>query len=287
MALRDAREAASAVHRFRRTGDNKGGLLRMASADRAARLLLSSPLTWLAVATVIGLEAAFFVWFQPSLIMLAAALALGLLALIAWPVIFKHSGSYLQQLYSWAEDLESIRKEEMATLSGDFDELGFEQGNVQMKQLHEKFSNLVEVLKRRLNAGEMTYGRYLAMAEQVYLSALDNLHEVAVALRSVSTINRDHIRGRLSEIRNTGSPTPEQEQEFTALQHRDSLLEEQTHRATRLIAQNEAAMTVLDKTAAALADTRTGKGHADMDAEAAMAELEMLANRAGKYAVDA
>ncbi len=259
----------------------------MASADRVTRLLLSSPLTWLAVATVIGLEAAFVAWFQPSLIMLAAALALGLLASIAWPVIFVRSGGYLRQLYSWAEDLESIRKEMMATLSSDFDELGFEQGNVQMKQLHEKFSNLVEVLKRRLNAGELTYGRYLAMAEQVYLSGIDNLQEVAVTLRSVSTIDRDHIESRLSELRNAGAPTPEQEQEFTALQSRDSLLDEQTGTATRLIAQNEAAMTVLDQTAAALAKARTGKGHADMDAEAAMAELEMLANRAGKYAIDA
>jgi hypothetical protein len=287
LALWDTREAAPAVHRFRRTGDNKGGLLRMASADRVTRLLLSSPLTWLAVAAVIGLEAAFFAWFQPSLIMLAAALALGVLALIAWPVIFVRSGGFLKQLYRWTEDLESIRKGKMATLSGDFEELGFKQGTMQMKQLREKLSNLVEVLKRRLDAGEMTYGRYLSMAEQVYLSALDNLHEVAVALRSVSTIDRDHIRARLGELRNAGEPTPEQEQEFTALQHRDSLLEEQTRRATRLIAQNEAAMTVLDKTAAALAETRTGKGHADMDAEAAMAELEMLANRAGKYAVDA
>ncbi len=256
----------------------------MASTDRVARLLLSSPLTWLAVATVIGLEAAFFAWFQPPLSMLAAALVLGLLALIAWPVVFTRSDSFLKKLYRWTEDLESIRKNKMAMLSSDFEELGFEQGTMQMRQLREKLSNLVEVLKRRLDAGEMTYGRYLSMAEQVYLSALDNLHEVAVALRSVSTIDRDRIRARLGELRSVGTPTPEQEQEFTALQHRDSLLEDQTHRATRLIAQNEAAMTVLDKTAAALADARIGKGQADMGAEAAMAELEMLANRAGKYA---
>ena len=259
----------------------------MASADRVTRLLLSSPLTWLVIATVIGLEGAFFVWFQPSLIMLGAALALGVASLVAWSVIFRKSDNFLRQLYSWADDLESIRKEMMATLSSDFEELGFEQGNVQMKQLHEKFRNLVEVLKRRLNAGELTYGRYLAMAEQVYLSAIDNLQEVAVTLRSVSTIDRDHIERRLGEIRNTGAPTPEQEQEFIALQSRDSLLDEQTGTATRLIAQNEAAMTVLDQTAAALAKARMGKGHADMDADMAMEELEMLANRAGKYAVDA
>ncbi len=256
----------------------------MANADRVTRLLLSSPLTWLALATVIGLEAAFFVWFQPPLIMLGAALALGALASIAWPVIFTRSDSFLQRMYRWTEGLESIRNEEMATLSSDFDELGFEQGNVQMKQLHEKFSNLVEVLKRRLNSGELTYGRYLAMAEQVYLSAMDNLNEVAVALRSVSTIDPDHIERRLGEIRNTDAPTPEQEQEYTALQSRDSLLDEQTRTATRLISQNEAAMTVLDKTAAALAKARMGKGHADMDASVAMDELELLANRAGKYA---
>lgn len=270
-----------------RPAKGSGGVFLMANADRVTRLLLTSPLTWLAVATVTGLEAAFITWFEPPLVMLAAALGLGLVSLIAWPLIYTRSGSFLQQLYRWTEDLESIRKDKMAMLAADFEELGFEQGAAQMTQLREKLNNLVEVLKRRLDAGEMTYGRYLAMAEQVYLSALDNLHEVAVSLRSVSTIDRKHIEKRLDEIRRAGAVTAELEQEFAALQHRDSLLEKQTLRASRLVAQNEEALTVLDETAAALAETRTGKGEADMDAEAAMAELEKLASRASKYAVDA
>ena len=43
-------------------------------------------------------------------------------------------------------------------------------------------------------------------------------------------------------------------------------------------------MTVLDKTSTALAETKTDKAHAVMDAESAMAELEILAKRASKYA---
>ncbi len=43
-------------------------------------------------------------------------------------------------------------------------------------------------------------------------------------------------------------------------------------------------MTVLDKTATALAETKTGKGQATMDPKAAIAELERLAKQAGAYA---
>jgi hypothetical protein len=57
----------------------------MAFGESAVRLLLSSPFTWLALATVVGLEAVFFAWFWPSATMGSAALALGGAALLAWP----------------------------------------------------------------------------------------------------------------------------------------------------------------------------------------------------------
>jgi hypothetical protein len=50
------------------------------------------------------------------------------------------------------------------------------------------------------------------------------------------------------------------------------------------LAQNETAMTLLDKTAGILADTKTEKGQASVDAETAMMELERIAKQTNKYA---
>lgn len=256
----------------------------MAQGDRLFKALLSHPLTWVAVATVMALEGAFMTWFRPSLTMTAAALALGALSLGLWPLLCLRSPALTERLYRLPKELALEQQAKLQALARDFQELEFEQGAAQLRLLKQKFDNLAEVLKRRLNAGEMTYGRYFAMAEQVYLSALDNLHEAAVALRSVSTIDPDYIQARLQELRKTRAPSSDQDQEFTALRNRSTLFDEQRQRVDRLIAQNEAAMTVLDKTSTALAETKTDKAHAAMDAESAMAELELLAKRVSKYA---
>lgn len=216
--------------------------------------------------------------------MAIVALAVGAVSFVAWPLLFVRSESFARRFHRLPESVHADQDDKLQTLVTDFDELDFGQGAAQLRMLREKFENLSEIMKRRLNAGELTYARYLGMAEQVYLSALDNLHEVAVALRSVSTINPDYIESRLRELGSFEQGSREQHEESVALQERSSLYDEQQQRVTLLIAQNESAMTVLDKTATALAGTKTGKGQATMDAEAAIAELERLAQRAGAYA---
>ncbi len=176
------------------------------------------------------------------------------------------------------EDLERQRD-----LEADLSELQYPQGIEQLRMLRQKLDNLTEVLKRRLNAGELTFGRYLLAAQQVYLSAVDNIHDVAVVLRSVSTIDQAHIDDRLSELRKLTEPTEEQIKEVASLEQRNSLLDQQMTKVADLMSQNESAMTVLDKTAAAFAETKTGTGRAALEIEEAVKALETLAKRAHKY----
>jgi hypothetical protein len=256
----------------------------MAQGNSAIRTTFSHYLTWAALAVVAGLEVGFFQWFRPSLIMGAVALGLGVLCLLLWVPIFLRSGAYSQSVYRWIEAQEAAQLAKLEGLAADFDELAFDKGGVQLRLLRDKLESLTQVLKRRLDSGEMTYGRYLGMAQEVYGATLDNLHEVAVALRSVSTIEPAYLRSRLDELGRLGSLSSDQEREVTALEERNRLLEATDKRVARLMAQNESALTVIDQTSAALAATRTEQGNATLDAETAMAELEELAGRAGKYA---
>lgn len=258
----------------------------MAQTGSTAGRLLSHYLTWAAIAVVGGLEAGFFYWFRPSIIMAAAALTLGLVLLGLWFPIFRRSSAFSSTVYQWIEAEQATQNARLEELESDFHELDFGQGASQISLLRDKLGNLSEILKRRLDSGELTYGRYLGMAQEVYGAALDNLYDVAVALRSVSTIDVDYIGKRLQELDREGDPTADQEREYKALHERNALLEDQTRRVAQLMAQNESAMTVIDQTAAALAATRTSPGHAKLDADTAMAELEQLAARAGKYAAD-
>ncbi len=256
----------------------------MAQGSGAIRTIFTHHLTWAALAVVAGLEVGFFYWFRPSLIMAAAALGLGLLCLLLWVPMFLHSAAFTKTVYRWIEAQEAAQLARLERLAADFDELAFDKGATQLRLLRNKLESLTQVLKRRLDSGEMTYGRYLGMAQEVYGAALDNLHEVAVALRSVSSIDLDYVQSHLDELGRVGIRSTDQEREFKALEERKNLLETTGKRVAQLMAQNASAMTVIDQTSAALAATRTEKGHATLDAETAMAELEQLARRAGKYA---
>ena len=70
--------------------------------------------------------------------------------------------------------------------------------------------------------------------------------------------------------------------ERDTLERRRDLRSTQRRRIAQLLAQNESALTALDRTATALADVPIGKQ--PEDADAAMAALEELADRATKYA---
>ena len=125
-----------------------------------------------------------------------------------------------------------------------------------------------------------TVARYIGVAEQVYLNAIDNLREVYVALTAVSSIDAQYIDGRLRELHGNHGPDHAQQREAETLVERRKLLEEQLERVTNLMVDNEAMMTALDNTATKLADAKIGAGHATMDADTAMAELVRLAEGA-------
>ena len=251
---------------------------------RLGRQLAIHPATWLVVVTVAALEWGFASWFHPSTAMLAAAATLGVVLLAAWPVFLLRSPDFLKRLYDLAPAADESRILALETLALDLERVDSDQGLEQLRLLGEKLESLRSVLERRLDSGELTFGRYLSTAEQVYLSAIDNLHDIAVALTSVRTIDPDYIESRMRELERVPAPGGETRRELETLAQRRALREQQRRRVAELFAQNEQAMTALDNTASALADVRMGKGHAKLDAEAAMAELEQLARRTGSYA---
>ena len=228
-----------------------------------------------------------FILFEPTLILSFIAVGTTIAGFGTWAFNYSlrresFARRYLDDLH---RTLEARTNQALENLEDDLDRFGSTQGVEQLQMLGKKMDNLTEVLKRRFKASELTYGRYLGTAEQVYLSAVDNLRDVAVALMSVSTIEPRKIDKRLNELEEIAEPSDEQAREIAALQQRRLLLDQQLSRVENLVAQNESAMTALDNTATALANVKTEEGSASMDAEAAMGELSILAKRAGKYAV--
>jgi hypothetical protein len=191
-----------------------------------------------------------------------------------------HAGRYLQRLH---ETLAGKREASMAELEQDLAEAGSEEGLSQLQRFQNKFEALQELLSKKLAPTELTYSRYLGMAEQVFLAGLDNLVRVADTLKGAAAIDEGYVGRRMAKLEGLASPSVSQQQELDTLRARLALKAEQQRKAQAWLTQNEQAMTQMDLTLAAIADLSTSEGHASTDMETAMAELQRLAQRTGRY----
>jgi hypothetical protein len=237
---------------------------------------LTYPPTWVAAAVAVGSVWALISWFSPPLLLTILVVVVGLGSLAGWFLTMSATGTIdhlrLIESLTGREDVEALDR-----LEAELRELGSDQAVEQLRLLRSKRDNLAVVLKKRMDDGELTYGRYMGSAQRVYESAVRSLQEVAVALQSVSTIDVAYLDEQLGSLgEGSGSDVSD------SLRHRKEMYEEQTGRASQLLAQNEKCMTVIDRTATALADIPLGRKHTD-DADRAIGELEELAQRVGTY----
>lgn len=191
------------------------------------------------------------------------------------------ANSYIKQLY---EKMEQERLERKRHLQLALNEVRSNEGLNQYKRLTEKFTAFQNLLGEKLTPGELTYGRYLGMAEQVYLAALDNLSAMVGTIKSMNVIDVKYIESRIEEL-SSKKDNPETKEELEALMERLKLKDTQHVKIQNLLSQNEKAMTKMDMTIAAIADMRTESTRATMDFEAAMSELQRLAHKAKDYSV--
>ncbi len=246
-----------------------------------SKAVVRYPPTWIA-AVLLGAV----VWLvlsvlDPPGVLVIILIVLAVIAAVAWPFTMSATGT-LAKLQFEIPRVEEIDPVEIAELRADLDALVDTQPTEQLDALLSKRKSLINVLQRRLDAGELTYARYLSTSQQVFRSALDNLHEVAVAYESISTIDEPYIERRLVELAADDSDAESAERERATLERRRELRTNQRRRIAQLLAQNESALTALNRTTTALADVPIGKK--PEDADAAMAALEELADRAAKYA---
>lgn len=218
----------------------------------------------------------------PTLLFVAPA-AVGLtVGLGSWAVDYtfrrdKHAADYLKRLH---ESLAGRVDQTIATLKAEFAELGFDPGEAQMVELSNKFKAFETLLRRKLNPAEMTFGRYLGMTEQVFLAGLDNLARISDTLKGLSAIDVKHANRRLKELASDGIESKAQDREIASLRERLQLHQQQRDQIDQWLAENETAMTQIDRVMAAIANLDTSASHATMTMESAMQDLKGLADRA-------
>ncbi len=218
---------------------------------------------------------------------LLPALVGGGIGLVAWVLDNTlrrehHANDYVRKLH---EILERRTQASVSSLQADLKQVGEADGLSQLTRLKQKYDAFEDLLRHKLEPTELTFGRYLGMAEQLYLGSLDNLNTITHIRRGLNAIDLSHIQQRVDHIVQDGKVDDSEAQEMEALSRRRALMLQQREQITALLSQNETAMTKLDEVMASIAALNLGDRRASMDIEQAMQELEELARRSVDYEV--
>jgi hypothetical protein len=218
--------------------------------------------------------------FGLTLTTVAIAAVGGLIALSGWlfEYLAKHDQYSLLYLKKMHDELQKQREHKLVEIRAELESVEAANAISQLNLFSDKFQNFKEILERKFSPNELTYSRYLGIAEQVFLAGLDNLDNHFLTLKSISTVDVKRLEERLDDLRDEGSPS-----EISALEKRLSIYESQLNRVTDITMQNEIALTELDNVSIKLANVQTQKGMADIDMDLAMEELARMAHRADKY----
>jgi len=218
-----------------------------------------------------------------SPLLAGAAAVAGGAAVAAWATNFfvRHdsiAGSYLESVRG---RLAQERQAHIADLSEDLNEVKAADAARQLERMVEKMGVFHTVLGERLSAGELTFARFSAIAEAVFLSGVDNLRAVHLAAKSLQTIDEAYLAQRLQQVSslNSAGSEPEQKGLRDQIEHARMLRE----RIRTRLGQNERAMAELDRATAAVGEMKTGADRPSLDMEAAMQELARIAQRSASY----
>ncbi len=191
------------------------------------------------------------------------------------------AGRYIEAAH---RAIQAYREATLQHLEQELKQCGSREGSGQLERFREKIEAFEAVLGEKLEKREITYGRFLGIAEQVYLSGVDNLRRIVLALKSAEAIDEKYIHQRIAALEHGGAGSGAREQELSSLRQQLDLRSEQLRRIEACLAQNEQAMAQLDAALAAISEMKTGSRQAQVDMETAMNELQQIAKRVGDYA---
>ena len=234
-----------------------------------------------AVLGLVGGLGAALVWGSPLLVGAAAVAGGTAVAALVTNFFGRHdsiAGSYLESV---RQRMARERQAHIADLGEDLKEVKAPDAVRQLERLVEKMGVFHTVLGERLSTGELTFARFSAIAEAVFLSGVDNLRAVHLAAKSLQAIDEAYLAKRLQEVSrpNSGDADGEEKGLRDQIEHARLLRE----RIRNRLGQNERALAELDRATAAVGEMKTGADRPSLDMETAMQELARIAQRSASY----
>lgn len=171
------------------------------------------------------------------------------------------------------------REAQIADLAADLKAIKSSEASRQLERISGKIAAFQGALTERLSPQEVTFARFSAIAEAVFLAAIDNLRAIHLSLKTLSAIDEKYIGERLAQLKGAPGDSPE----VKGLQEQLAQAATLHERVKARLGQNELAMAELDRATTAIGEMRTGGERPTLGMETAMQELARIAQRSADY----
>jgi hypothetical protein len=202
----------------------------------------------------------------------------------AWKRFFKgdkffdYYRDHLRQLLD--EDTERRRHELQRSLEA----FGNKHACEQLEQFQIKIKVFIEILDMKFpDKNQLTYNRYYTIAQEVFLSGIDNLNEVLLIHKTLDAIDVDYIERSLQRLEKREQDDATKRERNSLLQSKQQYLDQQQD-IKNLMAQNEEALGNLDEAIVQVQDIkRSANNEGQLDMESSMEQLHRMAQQSYKF----
>lgn len=232
--------------------------------------------TLIAATVSIILLAAFYWWFQGSLMATGAYALVALLSLLTVPLMYRFAGYSEADDTEWLQEREANEHVEMSerlkTIRAELDGLGLDEGVRQANVLSDILNDYHSVVETRFFGKANAPITYLGAARTVQKHAVQNLADAVAVGHSLSTLSRNYRAE--NEITSTKQQARHEKQA--------ELTGDQEVRLNKLFEENNQLFHSLTETAVEIANIKSFSDYQRTDAQARLVALAEIANKSGQ-----
>ena len=202
----------------------------------------------------------------------------------AWRRFFKGDKFFDQYRDNLRQLLDEDTERRRDELQRSLEAYGNNHACEQLEQFQNKIKVFIEILDIKFpDKNQLTYNRYYTIAQEVFLSGIDNLNEVLVLHKTLDAIDMDYIERSLQRIENREQDAATKRERSSLLQSKQNYQDQQQD-IKNLMAQNEEALSKLDEAIVQVQDIkRSANNESQLDMEASIEQLHLIAQQSYKF----
>jgi len=202
----------------------------------------------------------------------------------AWKRFFKGDKFFDQYRNHLRQLLDEDTERRRIELQQSLDAYGNKHACEQLEQFQNKIKVFIEILDMKFpDKNQLTYNRYYTIAQEVFLSGIDNLNEVLLIHKTLDAIDMNYIERSLMRIESREQDAATKRERSSLLQSRQNYRDQEKD-IKNLMAQNEEALSKLDEAIVQVQDIkRSANNEGQLDMEASMEQLHRMSQQSYKF----